>query len=154
MFSENWNREQLSDQVQKQNQKLMDQNLVCLQKVPEVEIDLICSKPLDSTPKIVFIISGFPERAGVWSYTLFQQTTPTGEPPIEALITPYMEWFQTQEYNCILLDPHTDLSVSDNDVSIENYLPQISKVIDHLNTIWGEKLELILYVLRQLLGLQ
>ncbi|MBF0236397.1 MAG: alpha/beta hydrolase [SAR324 cluster bacterium] len=129
MFSEEWNFDQLQQMsadilASLENRKLM-------QPWQLESFSLPASPDIESRKQVLIIASGYPEHAGVWSYTLLEKSIQAQEWRNKASMESWFERFYQSSTGIIVLNPHHPLKQPPED-SLPVYLAQLTAIYQRL----------------------
>lgn len=132
MYSENWDLEKLNSQA---NQILIDleKEGKCSFISLNDNVKLPASFNIKSANYIMVICSGYPENAGVWSYTLLEESEREQDKLAKTTMAPYFEELPDQ-VGVVVLNPHEGELISPpeaSEASIEIYISQLNQVLEY-----------------------
>ncbi|MBF0287183.1 MAG: hypothetical protein HQM14_05135 [SAR324 cluster bacterium] len=146
MFSEEWNLQELDTKADKILEKVINQGLAKYISVPELNIKLPASINVENNKYVMIVCSGYPEHAGVWSYTLLEESR-HGKGSLKKIS---MEcYFQEipEQIGIVVMNPHAEkLEMQPHD-SIAIYVSQLKALCRYLTQSKSIKLLLMGYSL-------
>ncbi|MBF0279617.1 MAG: hypothetical protein HQM13_17595 [SAR324 cluster bacterium] len=146
MFSEEWDLEFLNQRADQILQELLAEGLVKTVMVPGLKIELPASANIEHVQSVMFVCSGYPEIAGVWSYSLLEQSMKQKELLEKTSMAPYFR--ETPEnVGLIVLNPHVHELKSPPETSIPEYLFQLDQLYNFFNRSKNVKIILLGYSL-------
>ena len=128
MFLESWDLDQFANDAKN---IIDDLEKIGIAKRYEIEsIPLIVSSNLVQSKHVVIVASGYPERAGIWSYTLWDLYKNTSRSNL-ATINDYINEM-SKRCAWILLDPHFNHQKNTSQDSIKYYFQQLQAAYSFL----------------------
>jgi pimeloyl-ACP methyl ester carboxylesterase len=124
MFSEDWNLEELNKKAELILQGLEAEGWSKYIVLPATAAKLPASREYENAETIVIVCSGWPEVAGVWAYSLLEESTRQNELLDETTMAPYFRDLPGN-VGLIILNPHAEGLKTPPDASIPNYLSQL-----------------------------
>ncbi|MGK5094632.1 hypothetical protein WDW89_21790 [Deltaproteobacteria bacterium TL4] len=130
MFSEDWNFEVLNQKATAIIQTLEKEGVVRYFSLPDGTVRLPATSNLEQAEEIVIVCSGYPERAGVWSYTLLDRSL-TDSPWLEKTsMSAYFKGLGSLNMGMVVLDPHANELKQPPEASIPVYLSQLHQLYE------------------------
>lgn len=129
LYSEEWDLEKLNS---KANQILIDleKEGKCSFKSFNGSIKLPTSSNRESAKHIMIICSGYPENAGVWAYSLLEESERKSDKLAKTTMAPYFEELP-DHVRIVVLNPHEGELISPPEASIETYIFQLNQVLEY-----------------------
>lgn len=85
-----------------------------------------------SKPQMMIIASGYPERAGVWSYTLLEEAKQNPEILSQTSVASYFEQFDSSRTSLVFLNPQAESMNTKAEEAIPIYLKQLHAIYQHV----------------------
>ena len=127
MFSEDWDFNLLNQKAAGVIESLREEGLAQYLSLPNSNIQFPASSNIEHAKHVVIIASGYPEHAGVWSYTLLEKGLQDAEWFKKASMEPYFRKLCSSEVGLIFLNPHLDLRDQPEE-SMPVYLSQMEEL--------------------------
>jgi len=133
MFSEEWDLNSLNQQTNQIIKNLEQEGLAAYWSLSPEMSPLPISVNLSKVRQVVVVCSGYPEWAGVWSYTLLEKSHQEKEALEKTTMAPYFRDLAETEIGLVVLNPHApDLNPVLED-SLVTYVSQLQQVYEALS---------------------
>ncbi len=132
MFSEEWNLEQLNTKADQILQACVRKGLAKYISIPGLNIQLPASIHVENAAYIMLVCSGYPEHAGVWSYTLLEASMADTESLQKTSMECYFQKIPKQ-IGLIVLNPHAEKLETPPEASISVYVSQLKAIYQHFS---------------------
>ncbi|MEW6335483.1 MAG: hypothetical protein AB1558_14575 [Thermodesulfobacteriota bacterium] len=125
-------------------ENLVREGIAAYVHVPGVDLPLPATSNIETAESVVVACSGYPEHAGVWSYTLLDKSA--GDPVWldKTTMEPYFRDLHDTDTALIVLNPHAQELKQIPDASIGIYLSQLQHLFDHLASARGDGMRSVL----------
>lgn len=143
-FSEDWDLDLLNHNAARVIEDLAREGIATTFHVPGVSLSLPATSNIETAESIVVVCSGYPEHAGVWSYTLLDKSADDPEWLKKTTMEPYFRDLHDTDTALIVLNPHAQELKEIPDASIGIYLSQLQHLYDHLASERGDGIQCLL----------
>ncbi|MFC1816544.1 hypothetical protein ACFL0M_11560 [Thermodesulfobacteriota bacterium] len=144
MFSEDWDLDRLNREAFEVIRKLEDEGIAKYFSVPGENFSLPASANIETAEHIVVVCSGYPEHAGVWSYTLLDKSFEAPEWFEKTSMEPYFRNLYDTDTGLIALNPHAEVLKQIPDETLEIYLFQLQRLYEYLCFTRAQQVKLVL----------
>ena len=124
IFSEEWNLEDLNSKAEQILQGLEAEGRSKYIVLPASAAKLPVSRDFENAEIIVIVCSGWPEVAGVWAYSLLEESIRRNELLAKTTMAPYFRELPGN-VGLIVLNPHAESLKTPPEASIPIYLSQL-----------------------------
>ena len=124
LFSEAWNLEDLNRKAEQVLHELEAEGWIKYIVPPKSTAKLPVSRDYENAEKIVIICSGWPEVAGVWAYSLLEESNRRNELLAKTTMAPFFRYLP-ENMGLIVLNPHAEKLNTPPETSIPIYLSQL-----------------------------
>lgn len=144
MFSEDWDLDLLNREAALVIKKLENEGIAKYFSVPGEKFSLPASSNIEIAERIVVVCSGYPEHAGVWSYTLLDKSFEAPEWFEKTSMEPYFRDLYDTDIGLIVLNPHAEDLKQIPDEALEIYLFQLQRLYEYLCFTRAKGVKLVL----------
>lgn len=131
-FSDDWDLDLLNRKAAEIIKGLEEEGIATGFSVPGETPCLPATSNADTAEHLVVVCSGYPEHAGVWSYTLLDKSAEDPGWLEKTTMAPYFRDLYDTGIGLIVLNPHAEELKRVPDASLTIYLSQLQKLFDHL----------------------
>ncbi|MDP2646239.1 MAG: hypothetical protein Q8P24_14960 [Desulfobacterales bacterium] len=132
MFSKDWDLDQYNRRAAQVIQKLQTEGLVKYLFPSEARVALPSSSNIETADHVLVVCSGYPEHAGIWSYTLLEKSIKEPAWFEKTSMEPYFRDLADSPIALVVLNPHAEELKLLPDESLDIYLSQLRQLYEHL----------------------
>ncbi len=130
MFSEEWDFDLLNEKADQIIVTLEQKGFAKYLSVPGEAMSLPASANIETVQDVVIVASGYPERAGVWAYTLLDQSLSQPEALARTTMEPYFQELP-EKVGLVVLNPNGQELKRPPEASIPIYLEQLHHLYEY-----------------------
>lgn len=131
-FSADWDLDHLNGRAAKVITDLQQEGIATYFTVPGLTLSLPATSNIETAATIVVVCSGYPEHAGVWSYTLLDKSAEDPGWFQHTTMEPYFRGLYDTDSALVVVNPHAQELKQIPDASIGIYLSQLQHLFDRL----------------------
>lgn len=143
-FSDDWDLDLLNRKASKVLQELKKEGIVKYFSVPGENVSLPATSNIETAKCILVVCSGYPEHAGVWSYTLLEKSIEEPEWFKKTSMEPYFRDLYNTDIGLIVLNPHAEELKRIPDASLDIYLSQLQQLFNYICSTWAIGVKFVL----------
>ncbi len=143
-FSEDWDLNLLNKKAARVIKELEKEGIAKYFSIPGENLSLPATSNIETAECIVVVCSGYPEHAGVWSYTLLDKSMQEPEWIKKTSMEPYFRDLYDTDIGLIVLNPHAEELKQIPDESLDIYLFQLQKLYDYIGLARTDGLKFVL----------
>ncbi len=144
MFSDDWDLDLLNQKAAGVIEELENQEIAKYFSIPGENFSLPASSNIETVQRILVVCSGYPEHAGVWSYTLLDKSLAEPEWFEKTSMEPYFRDLYDTDIGLIVLNPHAEELKKIPDESLDIYLLQLQRVYEYICYKQAEGVRIVL----------
>lgn len=131
-FSDDWDLDLLNHKASKVIKELEKEGIAKYFSVPGENVSLPATSNIETVECIVMVCSGYPEHAGVWSYTLLDKSVEEPGWFKKTSMEPYFRDLYNTGIGLIVLNPHVEELKRIPDASLDIYLSQLQQLFNYI----------------------
>jgi len=131
-FSDDWDLDLLNHKASMVIKELEKEGIAKYFSVPSENVSLPATSNIETAECIMVVCSGYPEHAGVWSYTLLDKSIKEPKWFEKTSMEPYFRDLYDTNIGLIVLNPHAEELKQIPDESLDIYLFQLRRFYDYI----------------------